>query len=159
MSDRKKAIEILSNPNKWNEYSVNEIEDACRFAVASLETDEAYQLAYEQTTKNDLAVDAVSRQVFIDWLKNWTLGDASPLIDFVSSMPSVTPQEPKTGHWILSDVEGSKVWRCSCSKCNKDPIRFVGGSENWWLIKSNLPKYCPNCGCRMVESQESENKE
>lgn len=55
-------------------------------------------LEHEPTTKNDLGVDAVNRKEFIDWLKNWTLGDATPLIDFVNSMPSVTPQEP-TSEW------------------------------------------------------------
>lgn len=66
---------------------------------------------------------------------------------------SVRPKE-KMGHWILTDVEGFKVWHCNCSECNKDPQRFVGGSENWWLIKSNLPKYCPNCGAKMKSEDE-----
>ena len=68
----------------------------------------------------------------------------------------LSPVNPtKTGHWILTDVEGSKVWQCSCSKCNKNPLRFVCGSEEWWLIASNLPIHCPNCGAKMVEPQES----
>lgn len=57
-------------------------------------------------------------------------------------------QEPKTGHWILTDVEGDRVWHCNCSECGKDPQDYIGGSENWWLIKSNLPKFCPSCGSR-----------
>jgi rubrerythrin len=55
-------------------------------------------------------------------------------------------QEPRKGHWVLTDVEGNKVWHCHCSECGKDPQDYVGGSENWWLIKSKLPKFCPNCG-------------
>lgn len=65
-------------------------------------------------------------------------------------------QEPKTGHWILTDVEGSIVWLCNCSECGKNPLKYVGGSENWWLIKNNLPKYCPNCGAKMAESEVTE---
>jgi hypothetical protein len=61
-------------------------------------------------------------------------------------LPSVTPQEPRKGHWILTDVEGNKVWHCHCSECGKDPQNYVGGSENWWLMKNNLPKFCPSCG-------------
>lgn len=62
-------------------------------------------------------------------------------------------QEPKTGHWILTDVERYRVWHCHCSECDKDPQNYVVGSENWWLIKSKLPKYCPNCGAKMAESE------
>ncbi len=57
--------------------------------------------------------------------------------------------KPKTGHWILTDVDGYRVWHCNCSECEKDPQNYIGGSENWWLIKNKLPKYCPNCGCAM----------
>ena len=63
-------------------------------------------------------------------------------------------QEPKTGHWILTDVEGYRVWHCNCSECGKDPQDYVGGSENWWLIRNNLPKFCPNCGADMREVEE-----
>ena len=63
-------------------------------------------------------------------------------------------QEPKTGHWILTDVEGYKVWHCNCSECGKDPQDYIGGSENWWLIKNNLPKFCPNCGSNNGEVEE-----
>ena len=48
----------------------------------------------------------------------------------------VLEQEPKTGHWI----DSSNGWMCS--ECNKDNT-----------FDTN---YCPNCGCRMVEPQESE---
>lgn len=61
--------------------------------------------------------------------------------------------EQKTAHWILTDVEGGRVWHCKCSKCGKDPQTYVGGSENWWLIKNNLPKYCPHCGAGMEAKQ------
>lgn len=55
----------------------------------------------------------------------------------------------KTGHWILTDIEGYRVWHCNCSECGKDPQTYIGGSENWWLIKNKLPKYCPNCCAKM----------
>ena len=64
-------------------------------------------------------------------------------------------ENQKTGHWILTDVEGNRVWNCNCSECGKDPQDYIGGSENWWLIKNKLPKYCPNCGAKM----EGENNE
>lgn len=64
--------------------------------------------------------------------------------------PSVTPQ-PRKGHWVLTDVEGDRVWHCCCSECGKDPQDYIGGSENWWLIKTKLPKFCPHCGADMSE--------
>lgn len=49
---------------------------------------------------------------------------------------TITPQEPKTGHWI----------RCKCDKCGYEV-------QPW-----NTTNYCPNCGAKMVEPQESEEK-
>lgn len=60
--------------------------------------------------------------------------------------------EPKMGHWIEEDVfDGDVAYRCS--ECN----------ELFW-IESGTPKdneynFCPKCGCRMAESQESEEQE
>ena len=60
-------------------------------------------LEQESTTKNDLGVDAVSRQAVIDlmmqkWGENFSGDDAmQESIDAIRVMPSVTPQEPR---WI-----------------------------------------------------------
>ncbi len=43
------------------------------------------------------------------------------------------------GHWIYKNLKGQ-----FCSACDKQSI---------WKFD-----YCPNCGCRMVEPQESEDK-
>lgn len=59
------------------------------------------------------------------------------------------------GYWVNLDIERYRMWNCKCSKCFKSPLNFVGGSENWWLVK--LPKYCPNCGSEM-EIDIEENK-
>ena len=61
-------------------------------------------LEQEPTTKNDLGVDCISRQAVIDlmmqkWGENFSGDDAmQESIDAIRVMPSVTPQEPKTGH-------------------------------------------------------------
>jgi len=116
-------------------------------------------------TKNDLGVDwdELKRKILMEvdggtddkWLRYADVCDriSGSIDDFKADLPSVTPIRPK-GHWILTDVEGSKVWQCSCSNCNKDPIWFVGGSENWWLIKNKLPKFCPSCGSDNREVEE-----
>lgn len=98
-------------------------------------------LEQEPTTKNDLGVDAISRanvrslickidRKYMFGLSGKAFQDLYKGID---DMPSVTPQEPKTGHWI----DSSNGWMCS--ECNKDNT-----------FDTN---YCPNCGAKM-ESEE-----
>lgn len=48
-------------------------------------------------------------------------------------------KEPKTGRWIDMD-EGFSP--CECSECGN--------------VEFNKTNYCPNCGVKMVEPQESE---
>lgn len=57
-------------------------------------------------------------------------------------LPPVTPQ-PKTGRWI----DG---------KCNR-----CGTHAPYWAMASTYycSEYCPNCGAKMVEPQESEREE
>lgn len=59
-----------------------------------------------------------------------------------------TEQEPKTGRWVEND-RGISI--CSC--CGKDKYEDIDGSiyDDVWF-----PNYCPNCGAKMVEPQESE---
>ena len=51
------------------------------------------------------------------------------------------PQEPKTGHWMPSHIPESIL--DECSECG-----FSCGAFTF--------NYCPNCGAKMVSSQESE---
>jgi len=68
------------------------------------------------------------------------------------NQPSITSQEPKTGHWI-----GDKAYPI-CPKCNCNVIeRYISCSDYAEMYKPM--KYCPNCGAKMVEPQESEDKE
>ena len=61
-------------------------------------------------------------------------------------------QEPKTGQWIIYNYPGHECVYCSsCKEEYYEDDLYMGGSD--------FPKYCPNCGCRMVEPQESEDKE
>lgn len=70
-------------------------------------------------------------------------------IAMVVNEPPVNPQEPKTGHWItVTNGRGGH----ECSLCHEYAPSYQNGDE--WLTK-----YCPGCGCRMVEPQESEDNE
>ena len=96
---RKEAIELLKEylyvgedtQEFWTPF-----DKAINFAINSLETDEAYQLEYERTTKNDLAVDAVSRQEVLYLVGDYDLS-MGQVVKGIHALPSVTLQEPR---WI-----------------------------------------------------------
>lgn len=70
------------------------------------------------------------------------------LLTNTANLLETLEQKPKTGRWILTDVEGDRIWHCKCSECGKDPQDYIYGSEDWWLTYGNLPKFCPTCGSR-----------
>ena len=109
---------------------------------------EAEEMAIK-ALKQEPSGDLISRQAVIELLFNaytktelTSIGYASKeyaelCVNELMELPSIHPQEPKTGHWIEREHGGVK-----CSKC---------------LIVFARPSiFCPNCGCRMVEPQESE---
>ena len=95
---------------------------AILFAISSLETDEAYQLEYERTTKNDLGVDAISRQAVLNTLDNMdsaldedrTVETYKELLkECYKILPSVTPQEPK----FIAKSDGTIEQIKNCNGC------------------------------------------
>ena len=66
--------------------------------------------------------------------------------EYIENAPTV---EPKIGHWIEYKPDYHR-----CSNCNKDA--FVKWSPSKRDNVDVLTDYCPNCGARMVEPQESE---
>lgn len=59
-------------------------------------------------------------------------------------------QEPKTGHWITISHGFPAEPTSVCSECGFDRDFYIR-TRGFDKIK-----YCPNCGCRMIEPQESE---
>ena len=58
------------------------------------------------------------------------------------------PVQPKMGHWI--DIMVGDMPAQRCDQCNTFyPLAYTGGGH----------KFCPDCGARMFEPQESEDKE
>ena len=71
----------------------------------------------------------------------------------IESLPSVTPQQ-KTGQWEYVQYDyNPKIGNWQCSECRCVVIE-CGDKKS----KGDIPlyKYCPQCGCRIVEPQESE---
>lgn len=93
----------------------------------------------EPTTKNDLGADCISRAdalaLYCDKCGVYNCISKCSSYRAVEKMPSVTPQEPKTGHW--NDIPKYKDIAWCCSEC-----------EHFTTMKHN---YCPKCGADMRE--------
>ena len=94
--------------------------------------------------------DCISRKAVEKIINKWLSHPDYELKDSIYDMtkkihklPSVTPQS-KTGYWIADiDSLGNICYRCSeCRQLN----RFIDN-------------YCPNCGAKMIDLQESEDME
>ena len=117
--------------------------------------------------------ETIYRQDVLDLAKKGVLisnGSYKSVCKAINELPSVNPQpceecehklrgevEQKTGYWVGADGKPShlkdgmttkSVW---CSLCGK------------WLTASDeyscFGKFCPNCGAKMVEPQESEDSD
>lgn len=100
--------------------------------------------------------DAVSRQAVCEIINDIrdciSVEGYWAILERLKKLPSVRPQEPKTGRWIGIDEEPHEDYECD--KCGYVVSTFTANIE-----PHTEYKYCPNCGCRMVEPRESEDKE
>lgn len=95
--------------------------------------------------------DLISRQAVINIMANtnfWlSVDNWKELMKAIDSIPPVQPEQ-KTGHWITEDMfDGDVAYRCS--ECNESFGLECG------TPKDNEYNFCPKCGKRLVESQES----
>lgn len=91
--------------------------------------------------------------VDFDWGKWWS---STHVLAAIESVPSVTPQEPKVGHWKDIYLDDRNEWiMFFCESCGH---QFgLEDRECGWRYGDPIPwKYCPDCGARMVEPEESE---
>ena len=73
---------------------------------------------------------------------------------WLEHISSVTPQEPRTGQWIKYCRPRCGEQHYQCTSCDE---YFNFGLYSDYYKKAF--KFCPNCGARMVEPQESEVEE
>lgn len=60
-------------------------------------------------------------------------------------------QEPKTGHWIKYGIPICGEQHYKCTSCG-----YYINFGQWGELYTKEFKYCPNCGAKMIEPQESE---
>lgn len=143
--EKEEAIKEIKNASD-EEVRYGDIEHHYEDVMKRIEAVEMAIKALEQ----EPCEDAVSRKEVLNQIFYSTdnTGDVvlgSALLERIERLPSVTPQEPKTGHWkrisIDKYVQHAMAYY-KCSVCGKDSI----GNHN----------YCPNCGAKMLEPHESE---
>ena len=152
--ERQHVIEVLKS---WDGYFIgytsDEVQEALRYAIASIETDLKYDLLYEETSgqadkptaKNDLGVDAISRSDVLKLMQdNWHThnGDwaMQESMDDIRALPAVTPIRPK-GHWIPI-YQGDEIIDYRCSECE---FGNTFGRGTFGM------DFCPRCGADMRE--------
>ena len=129
-----------------NHDPVNFSRESCEsnYSEVASELDKNSKKLENPTAKNDLGVDCISRDEVCRYVAEFVNHEFSTreeeelidnIITGIERMPSVTPQEPKTGHW--NDIPKYKDIAWQCSECN-----------HFTTMKHN---YCPNCGAKMVE--------
>lgn len=140
------------------EYKEQFIKNKCDDLFNSLATNEfGYVLrkSFETATlETQPCEDCISRQRVLDiinfeykWLLDAKVYDICTSIAFsaimskISEMPSVTPTRP-TGKWIRDTI--TDLYHCS--ECRTIYHQDVKTMDN----------FCPNCGARMVESEDEE---
>lgn len=92
-----------------------------------------------------------TKQEILDYLDNVLHPIVSPdnwdvyanLYDMIEELPSA---EPKRGKWMLWNEPGNEYAYCSVCNAKFDQSDlYIGGTD--------YPKYCPECGADMRESE------
>lgn len=118
------------NIHKMNEPRAIYISEALDMAIEALE-----QEPCDDCISRQMAIDAVN-------IGNLHPGIVDALQSILAELPPVT-QHQKTGYWISNKAKNYPGW-VHCSECGED-----------WT-HDGRPPYCPACGARMTEPQESE---
>ena len=110
---------------------MTELSQAFDVAIAALSAEPCY--------------DAISRQAMHIALEKWIIygeykysNATKYLYDRIDRLPSVNPQEPKTGHWIENDIQEHVELVYHCDQC---------GNEAWGEYEKT--PFCSNCGAKM----------
>ena len=106
-------------------------------------TEECHECMWESKYEQEPCEDAISRKDAINAIKRTV---ATEQIKELKRLPSVQPK-PKTGHWMEDDMTycGVELVNYKCDKCGE-----MCGAWRKGLKPDKLPKYCMNCGAKML---------
>ena len=105
--------------------------------------------------KQEPSGDLISRQAVLDLVADYDLS-MGQVVRGIHALPPVK-QELKTGHWISDaiqgEIDGQIVKAFVCSECGAISVfRMASGN----IVNGDI---CSNCGAKMIDPQESEDKE
>lgn len=92
----------------------------------------------------EMAVDLIEKGANHRMIAVW-LGQYKKLKDAYRGAIELLEQEPKTGHWARQTDDYHDYYEC-------EHCGIAVGLDD-------IKNYCPNCGAKMVEPRESEDKE
>lgn len=153
MTNEEQAIEYIKKYRELDEKLYNTAPKGTVSSIATKKCLEFWDMAIKALEQQPS--DTVSRHVVKEqMIKYGFLAPDMTVTEFVENLPPVTPQQ-KYGKWIgHPEIETSApeyLMFYECSECGDKPC----------FCKSDIHKkrFCSNCGCHMVEPQESEDKE
>ena len=153
---REEAIEVIRKEYACVDADCD-IERNCGRCELHMPSKEPILKAYEMAIKalsQESCDNAISRQAVLDGLKGCMCEDwvKTLFATMVKQLPSVTQ---KSGKWIKHpEIETSApeyLMFYECSEC--------GGKQCFYKSDIHKKRFCSNCGAKMVEPQESEDKE
>ena len=118
---------------------------------------------YKRLKEQEPCEDAISRRAVLEYIKGseadlWHDSENELVRQDIKELPPAIPQ-PKTGRWIVDSATSSQIgihgkktfsYEVHCDKCR---WKWAYATDKKDSIPSN---YCPNCGTKMIEPQESE---
>lgn len=130
------TIEMLQRL-AYNIHGVMDVIDAdnCKKIIKALEQEPCEECVSRKAVIDTIYAECDGTKLDIDFAKVLLLQRA------IKKMPTVVPIRSK-GHW---DIKDNMWWICSACGC-----------QTRMMKKYNVPNYCPACGAKMVDPQESE---
>lgn len=140
------------------EEAIEDIRDNIKPVVGGISLDMAIKALGQQPCEDCISRQAVEEMIKAEMPERgmWEIeGDKEKetvcevcvdLMQKLSDLPSVTPTRP-TGQWFVDERPESDR-EVVCSNCDNPIFKYHKLGFDY------RPKYCPNCGARMAESEE-----